>query len=183
MVCAPNRTHLPHILQDTDTKRLPGGQTATVAGYAGPGFHHWPSGHTPQDNGRESMDTNPVRCAPHRRPPPVYPPSRRHICVSHLFPRRAGAQRSRERRAPARRAANPIADTHPLNHPPAIKVGASPLPPRNESFVSSMVAALLTAKTVNYRFYGNATVSSPFFTVSIHSEFLVPFLRGPSAHA
>ena len=43
--------------------------------------------------------------------------------MSHLFPRRAGAQRSRERRAPARRAANPIADTDPLKHQPAIKVG------------------------------------------------------------
>jgi hypothetical protein len=26
-----------------------GGQAATVAGYAGPGFHTWPSGHIPQD--------------------------------------------------------------------------------------------------------------------------------------
>ena len=26
-----------------------GGQAATVAGYAGPGFHTWPSGHTPQN--------------------------------------------------------------------------------------------------------------------------------------
>ncbi len=26
-----------------------GGDAATVAGYAGPGFHNWPSGHIPQD--------------------------------------------------------------------------------------------------------------------------------------
>ena len=27
----------------------PSGQAAAVAGYAGPGFHHWPSGHIPQN--------------------------------------------------------------------------------------------------------------------------------------
>jgi hypothetical protein len=32
-----------------------GGQAATVAGYAGPGFHTWPSGHIPQDT-----DTKPL---------------------------------------------------------------------------------------------------------------------------
>ena len=33
-----------------------GGQAATVAGYAGPGFHNWPPSHIPQDT-----DTNPLR--------------------------------------------------------------------------------------------------------------------------
>ena len=47
-----------------------------------------------------------------RRNPIVYPPTQRLKWASRLFPRRAGAQRSQERRAPARRAANPIADTH-----------------------------------------------------------------------
>ena len=37
-----------------------GGQAATVAGYGGPGFHTWPSGHILQDNGSESASTNPV---------------------------------------------------------------------------------------------------------------------------
>ena len=32
-----------------------GGEAATVAGYAGPGFHTWPSGHIPQDNGSEAV--------------------------------------------------------------------------------------------------------------------------------
>ena len=48
------------LLQAADTKRLRGGQAATVAGYAGPGFHTWPSGHILQDNGSESASTNPV---------------------------------------------------------------------------------------------------------------------------
>jgi hypothetical protein len=39
----------------TDTKRLPGGQAATVAGHVGPGFHNWPPGHTPQNT-----DSNPL---------------------------------------------------------------------------------------------------------------------------
>jgi hypothetical protein len=56
-------------LQDTDTKQLRSGPAATVAGHVSPGFHHWPSGHTPQDNGRESMDTNPVSWTPHLRHP------------------------------------------------------------------------------------------------------------------
>jgi hypothetical protein len=30
------------------SKNLPGGDAATVAGYAGPGFHIWPLGHYPQ---------------------------------------------------------------------------------------------------------------------------------------
>ena len=37
-----------------------GGKAATVAGYAGPGFHTWPSGHILQDNNSESASTNPV---------------------------------------------------------------------------------------------------------------------------
>ena len=45
-----------HFPRAADTKRLRGGQAATVAGYAGPGFHNWPSGHIPQDT-----DTNPLR--------------------------------------------------------------------------------------------------------------------------
>jgi hypothetical protein len=32
-----------------------GGDAATVAGYVGPGFHNWPSGHIPQDT-----DPNPL---------------------------------------------------------------------------------------------------------------------------
>jgi hypothetical protein len=39
-----------------------GGHAATVAGYAGPGFHNWPSGHIPQDNGSESASSQPVPC-------------------------------------------------------------------------------------------------------------------------
>ena len=39
-----------------------GGDAATVAGYAGPGFHNWPSGHIPQDNGSESASSHPVPC-------------------------------------------------------------------------------------------------------------------------
>jgi hypothetical protein len=45
------RAPLPH---DPDTKRLRGGQAATVAGHVGPGFHNWPSGHIPQ-----ATDTRP----------------------------------------------------------------------------------------------------------------------------
>ena len=37
-----------------------GGKAAAVAGYGGPGFHTWPSGHILQDNGYESASTNPV---------------------------------------------------------------------------------------------------------------------------
>jgi hypothetical protein len=32
-----------------------GGKAATVAGYAGPGFHTWPSGHIPQDTAPNSL--------------------------------------------------------------------------------------------------------------------------------
>jgi hypothetical protein len=39
-----------------------GGKAATVAGYVGPGFHNWPSGHIPQDNGSESASPHPVPC-------------------------------------------------------------------------------------------------------------------------
>ena len=35
---------------------------ATVAGSAGPGFHTWPSGHIPQDNGSETASSHPVPC-------------------------------------------------------------------------------------------------------------------------
>jgi hypothetical protein len=38
----------------------PGGNAATVAGYAGPSFHNWPPGHIPQHNGSESAFTQPV---------------------------------------------------------------------------------------------------------------------------
>ena len=34
--------------------RCAGGPTATVAGHTGPGFHHWPSGHIPQDTDLKS---------------------------------------------------------------------------------------------------------------------------------
>jgi hypothetical protein len=37
-----------------------GGDAATVAGYAGPGFHTWPAGHIPQDNGSESASSQPA---------------------------------------------------------------------------------------------------------------------------
>ena len=33
-----------------------------LAGYAGPGFHTWPSGHIPQDNGSESASPHPTPC-------------------------------------------------------------------------------------------------------------------------
>ena len=32
-----------------------GGKAATVAGYAGPGFHNWPSGHIPQDTASKPL--------------------------------------------------------------------------------------------------------------------------------
>ena len=35
---------------------------ATVAGYAGPGFHNWPPGHIPQDNGSETASPHPAPC-------------------------------------------------------------------------------------------------------------------------
>jgi hypothetical protein len=42
--------------------RCAGGDAATVAGYAGPGFHTWPAGHIPQDNGSETASSHPVPC-------------------------------------------------------------------------------------------------------------------------
>jgi hypothetical protein len=36
------------------------GKAATVAGDVGPGFHTWPPGHIPQDNGCETADSQPV---------------------------------------------------------------------------------------------------------------------------
>jgi uncharacterized protein (DUF2249 family) len=33
-----------------------------LAGYVGPGFHNWPSGHIPQDNGSETASPHPVPC-------------------------------------------------------------------------------------------------------------------------
>jgi hypothetical protein len=42
--------------------RCAGGDAATVAGYAGPGFHTWPAGHIPQDNGSETASSQPVPC-------------------------------------------------------------------------------------------------------------------------
>jgi hypothetical protein len=39
-----------------------GGQAATVAGYAGPGFHNWPAGHILRDNGCEAGSSYPVPC-------------------------------------------------------------------------------------------------------------------------
>jgi hypothetical protein len=38
-----------HFPRAADTKRLRGGQAATVAGHVGPGFHTWPAGHIHQD--------------------------------------------------------------------------------------------------------------------------------------
>ena len=40
-----------------------GGQAATVAGYVGPGFHNWPSGHIPQDTAPNPL----LRCRPHAK--------------------------------------------------------------------------------------------------------------------
>ena len=37
-----------------------GGDAATVDGVAGPGFHTWPSGHIPQDNGSETAFSHPA---------------------------------------------------------------------------------------------------------------------------
>ena len=42
--------------------RQQGGQAATVAGEAGPGFHTWLTGHILQDNGYETADSQPVPC-------------------------------------------------------------------------------------------------------------------------
>jgi hypothetical protein len=42
-----------NIPQAPETKQPRGGDAAAVAGYAGPGFHHWPTGHIPQ-----APDTN-----------------------------------------------------------------------------------------------------------------------------
>ena len=39
-----------------------GGQAAAVAGDVGPGFHNWPTGHIPPDNGSESASSHPVPC-------------------------------------------------------------------------------------------------------------------------
>ena len=36
----------------------PGGKAATVAGYAGPGFHNWPSGHIDQGAGSETPSSH-----------------------------------------------------------------------------------------------------------------------------
>ena len=40
-----------------------GGDAATVAGYVGPGFHIWPSGHIPQDMAPKPM----IRIRPHAK--------------------------------------------------------------------------------------------------------------------
>ena len=53
-----DRGQRPTATEDPNTKQLRGGQAAAVAGYAGPGFHTWPPGHIPQDNGSESASTN-----------------------------------------------------------------------------------------------------------------------------
>ena len=42
------RAPIFHKRIDRLSKNLLGGDAATVAGYAGPGFHIWPSGHYPQ---------------------------------------------------------------------------------------------------------------------------------------
>ena len=48
-------------LQKTQTRnRCAGGKAAAVAGYVGPGFHNWPSGHIPQDNGSETASSHPA---------------------------------------------------------------------------------------------------------------------------
>jgi hypothetical protein len=39
----------PRLQKNRIRKNGAGGDAATVAGYAGPGFHNWPSGHIPQD--------------------------------------------------------------------------------------------------------------------------------------
>ena len=45
------------------SKHLPGGQAAAVAGYVGPGFHNWPSGHIPQDTAPNPL----LRIRPHAK--------------------------------------------------------------------------------------------------------------------
>ena len=42
--------------------RCAGGKAASVAGYVGPGFHTWLSGHIPQDHGSETASPYPVHC-------------------------------------------------------------------------------------------------------------------------
>ena len=51
-------------LQMTQTRNNgAGGKAATVAGYAGPGFHNWPPGHIPQDTAPNPL----LRSRPHAR--------------------------------------------------------------------------------------------------------------------
>ena len=50
-----SQTETVWLPKDPDPKPHSGGQAATVAGDAGPGFHNWPSGHIPQ-----TMAPNPL---------------------------------------------------------------------------------------------------------------------------
>ena len=57
-----DRGQRPTATKEPNPKQLRRRDAATVAGSAGPGFHNWPSGHIPQDNGSESASSHPVTC-------------------------------------------------------------------------------------------------------------------------
>jgi hypothetical protein len=85
-----------------------GGKAATVAGYAGPGFHNWPPGHIPQDNGSESASPHPVPYQKdvRRRDRGQRPTATKEPHPSPLFSPLIliiWMRRLRERRAPGRR--------------------------------------------------------------------------------
>ena len=53
-MCVRTRSATP-ATKDPDTKQRRRRDAATVAGYAGPGFHNWPSGHIPQDTAAKPL--------------------------------------------------------------------------------------------------------------------------------
>jgi hypothetical protein len=79
-------------VSDSSYKKYPhpkpprGGQAAAVAGYAGPGFHHWPPGHIPQNTDSKpririrrvqtGLKKSSERRSARRAPPRSYPASR-----------------------------------------------------------------------------------------------------------
>ena len=57
-----NAPSLP-LSKDPNTKQRRRREAATVVGYAGPGFHTWPSGHIPQDTAPNPL----LRIRPHAK--------------------------------------------------------------------------------------------------------------------
>ena len=55
-----DRGQRPTATKDPNPKPRRRRDAATVAGYAGPGFYNWPSGHIPQDNGSETASSHPA---------------------------------------------------------------------------------------------------------------------------